>query len=156
MVLNRLKSLFRQPEPAGPAETIRSYGVSDHPLTQDALTVEDSAWRIAFDEARSVRVFEIERPNVEQCILTYRAQLRTKDAGGAIYLEMWCRFAGKGEFFSKGLQQAVRGTTDWSAHETSFLLKTGQRPDLIKLNVVAEGPGTAWIKGVELTRTPLR
>jgi hypothetical protein len=156
MVFNRLKSLFRQPEPAGPPETIRSYGVSDHPLTQDALTVEDDAWRITFDEARSVRLFEMEQPKVEQCILTYRAHVRTEDAQGAIYLEMWCRFPDKGEFFSKGLHQAVRGTTDWSAHETPFLLKSGQRPDLIKLNVVAEGPGSAWIKGVELTRTPLK
>ena len=156
MVLSRLKSLFRQPEPAGPSQVIRSYGISDQALTQDALTVENDAWRIAFDEALSVRLFEIEQPNVEQCILTYRARVRTQDAQGAIYLEMWCRFPGKGEFFSKGLQQAVRGTTDWSAHETPFLLKSGQRPDLIKLNVVAEGPGTAWIKGVELTRKPLK
>ena len=155
-MLNRLKSLLRPPEPTGPPEVIGSYGASDHPLTLDALTVDGDAWRIVFDEARSVRLFEIEQPNVEQCILTYRARVRTEDAQGAVCLEMWCRFAGKGEFFSKGLQQAVRGTTDWSAHETPFLLKSGQRPDLIKLNVVAEGPGTAWIKGVELTRTPLK
>ena len=156
MVLNRLKSLFRPPEPAGPPETIFMYGVSDHPLTEDALTVERDAWRIQFDGARSVRLFEIEQPNVEQCILTYRAHVRTEDAQGGVYLEMWCRFPGKGEFFSKGLQQAVRGTTDWSAHETPFLLQSGQQPDLIKLNLAGEGPGTAWIKGVELTRTPLK
>jgi hypothetical protein len=69
---------------------------------------------------------------------------------------MWCRLPGRGEFFSKGLQQGVKGTTDWSSYETPFILKAGQRPDLIKLNLVGEGAGTVWIKEVELLRTPLK
>ena len=155
MVLSRLKSLFKQPEPAGPPERIRAYTISDHPLTQD-LAVEEDAWRIDFDEARSVRLFELERADVEECILTYRARVKTEGAQGRVYLEMWCRLPGRGEFFSKGLHQAVRGTTDWSSHETPFLLKAGQRPDLIKLNAVGEDAGSAWIKEVELLRTPLK
>ena len=157
MVLDRIKSLLgKQQEPAGPPESIRGYTVSDYPLTQDAVTVEEDAWRIQFDEARVIRLFEMEQPNVEQCILTYRARIRTDNAQGRAYLEMWCRFPGKGEFFSRGLQQAVMGTTDWSTYETPFFLKGGQRPDLIKLNIAAQGPGTAWIKELELLRTPLK
>lgn len=156
MVLDRIKSLFKQQEPAGPPETIRGYAVSDYPLTQDAVTVEEDAWRIQFDEARVIRLFEMEQPDVEHCILTYRARMRTEDAQGRIYLEMWCRFPGKGEFFSRGLQQAVMGTTDWSTHETPFFLKRGQRPDLIKMNIAAQGQGTVWIKELELLRTPLK
>jgi hypothetical protein len=155
MVLDRIKSLFKQPEPAGPPERIRGYTVSDYPLTKDIM-VEEDGWRIDFTEARDVRLFELEQPHFDHCMVTYRAQLRTEDAQGAVYLEMWCGFPGKGEFFSRGLQQAVRGTTDWSVHETPFLLKRGQRPDLIKLNLVGEGAGTAWIKDVELLRTPLK
>jgi hypothetical protein len=155
MVLDRIKSLFKQPEPAGPPERIRGYTVSDYPLTKDIM-VEEDGWRIDFTEARVVRLFEMEQPEIENSTITYRAQMRTDNAQGAVYLEMWCRFPGKGEFFSRGLQQAVRGTTDWSVHETPFLLKRGQRPDLIKLNLVGEGAGTAWIKDVELLRTPLK
>jgi hypothetical protein len=155
MVLDRIKSLFKQPEPAGPPERVRGYTVSDYPLTKDMM-VEEDGWRIDFTEARDVRLFEFEQPDFDHCMVTYRAQLRTEDAQGAVYLEMWCGFPGKGEFFSRGLQQAVRGTTDWSVHETPFLLKRGQRPDLIKLNLVGEGAGTAWIKDVELLRTPLQ
>jgi hypothetical protein len=155
MVLDRIKSLFKQPEPAGPPERVRGYTISDYPLTKD-ITVEEDGWRIDFTEARDVRLFELVQPDFDQCLVTYRARLRTEDALGAVYLEMWCGFPGKGEFFSRGLQQAVRGTTDWSVHETPFLLKRGQRPDLIKLNLVGEGAGTAWIKDVELLRTPLQ
>jgi hypothetical protein len=115
VVLQRIRSLFRQPEPDGPPERIYGYTVSDYPLTQD-LTVDANSWRIQFDAARSVRLFEMEQPDVEKCIVTYRARLRTENAAGSVYLEMWCRFPGKGEFFSKELQQGVRGTTDWSVH----------------------------------------
>ena len=61
----------------------------------------------------------------------------------------------QGEFFSKGLHHSVKGMTDWASYETPFYLMKGQRPDLIKLNLVFEGAGTVWIKDVELLQTPL-
>jgi hypothetical protein len=95
------------------------------------------------------------RSGVESCVLAYRAKLKTANVEGGVYLELWCRVPGRGEFFSKGLHDKLRGTTDWSSHEIPFLLKKGQRPDLIKLNVAFEGPGTAWIRDIELLHTPL-
>ena len=50
----------------------------------------------------------------------------------------------------------MKGTTGWASYETPFYLIRGQRPDLIKLNLVVEGPGTVWIRDVELFRTPLK
>jgi len=93
---------------------------------------------------------------VEECMLTYRAQLKTKDVQGKAYLEMWCRLPGQGEFFSKGLHNAVKGTNDWASYEIPFYLKRGQKPDLVKLNLVIEGSGTIWIKDVQLLQTPLK
>jgi hypothetical protein len=69
---------------------------------------------------------------------------------------MWCRFPGRGEFFSKGLHQKAKGTVGWSSYEVPFNLKAGERPDLIRLNVAFDGPGTVWVRNVELVRTPLR
>ena len=77
------------------------------------------------------------------------------DLKGKAYLEMLCRFPGQGEFFSKGLDNPVEGTTDWASCETPFFLKKGERPDLIKLNVVIEGKGTVWIKDVTVLKGPL-
>jgi hypothetical protein len=68
---------------------------------------------------------------------------------------MWCRLPGRGEFFSRGLAQAVSGTTDWGSYETPFRLGKGQRPDLVKLGLVIEGSGRVWVKDIELIRTPL-
>ena len=69
---------------------------------------------------------------------------------------MWCRLPGHGEFFSKGLHQAISGTTDWGSYEIPFYLKKGQQPDLIKLNLAIEGKGKVWIKDLELLATPLQ
>jgi len=93
---------------------------------------------------------------IEQCIVTYRAQLKTANLQGGVYLEMWCRLPGRGEFFSKGFQQKVKGTNEWASYEVPFYLKKGQQPDLFKLNVVVEGSGTVWLRKLELLQTPLK
>jgi hypothetical protein len=69
---------------------------------------------------------------------------------------MWCRLPGRGEFFSKGFNHALKGSTDWASCETPFFLRKEQRPDLVKLNLVAEGPATVWIRDVELLKTALK
>lgn len=151
-----LKSLFAGPQPAGPPQTIRSFSPSDPTIRQDSVTVEEDGWRIHIKAQDTFRLFEVENPGVEQCLVTYRAKMKSEGVQGKVYLEMWCRFPGRGEFFSKGLDNVVTGTTGWAAVETPFYLKKGQMPDLIKLNVAAEGTGIVWIKDVQLLQTPLK
>ena len=125
-------------------------------ITQSGIRVENGAWHIdASAEEQTIRLFEVENPAVEQCILTYRAELKAEDLQGRAFLEMWCRLPGRGEFFSKGYKQAVSGTVEWARYEIPFYLKRGQKPDLIKLNVVVEGPGRVWLRNLELLKTPL-
>ena len=141
-------------EPAGPPRTIRSFGFDEELLTRSGVSRDGDAWRIEAREGGSVALFELHDPGVEECLLSYRASVKTADARG-VYLEMWCRLPGKGEFFSKGLRQVLKGTRNWSSQEVPFVLKKGQRPDLVKLNVAFKGSGTAWVKGIELLETPL-
>jgi hypothetical protein len=88
-------------------------------------------------------------------MVTYRAKLKTENLTEQAYLEMWCRLPGKGEFFSRGLAHTVTGSNDWASYETPFLLKKGEKPDLIKLNLVVKGAGKVWVKDVELLKGPL-
>lgn len=104
----------------------------------------------------AVRLFEVSGPDVENARLTYQARLKSKDLTGKAYLEMWCVFTGKGEFFSKGLQNTITGTMDWITSETPFFLKKGERPDIVRLNLVIEGTGTVWIDDVRLLKGPLQ
>lgn len=155
-MLSWIKSLFRVPEPVGPPQPLRAFSVSEQLITQDGVSVDGGSWRIDSAQARTIRLFEAPNPGVEQCIVTYRARMKTADLQKGAYLEMWCRFPGRGEFFSKGLHHRVQGTTEWASYETPFYLRKGQRPDLIKLNVVTEGRGIIWIRDLELLQTPLR
>ena len=119
-------------------------------ITEDAVATDEGAWCVDTPGETPIRFFEIDEPGVDNCLLTYRADLKTEDASGKVYLEMWCRFPGRGEFFSKGLNHAVKGTNDWGTYEVPFFLKTGQKPDLIKLNVASEGQARVWVKNLEL------
>jgi hypothetical protein len=154
-MLRWLKSLFSWPTPAGPPQVLRAFAADQPTVTQSGIRAEQGAWRIDATGKQTIRLFEVEDPGVEQCLLTYRAELKAESLNGSAYLEMWCRFPGRGEFFSKGYQQAVSGTVNWSRYEIPFYLKRGQQPDLVKLNLAVEGSGTVWLRKLELLQTPL-
>src|SRR2546428_244346 len=154
-MLNWLKSMFGASQPSGPTETLRAFRNSEPTLNRDRITVAGEGWLVDSTEQQTIRLFEIQGPQVERCLLTYRAKMKTDSLAGGAYLEMWCRLPGRGEFFSKGLQQKASGTTDWASYEIPFSLKKEERPDLIKLNLVVEGKGKVWLKEVQLLKTPL-
>lgn len=150
-----VKNLFGMPEPAGPAQLVKKFTTDQHPLAKD-MVAEGDAWKIGLLGGQVLTLYEIHNPGVEQCMLAYRARIRTQDCAGRVYLEMWCRLPGGGEYFSKGYHHALKGSNDWVACETPFYLKAGQRPDLIRLNLAMEGAGTAWVSDLELLQTPLK
>ena len=154
-MLNWLKSSSSAPNPSGPPKTIRRFHTSDATVSKDSITVAQDCWVVDAREDQTIRLFEIQSPDAEQCLITYRATMKTEGLTGRAFLEMWCRLPGRGEFFSKGLNQAITGTTDWGSYEIPFYLKKGHRPDLIKLNIVIEGRGKVSMKDVELLKAPL-
>ena len=99
-----------------------------------------------------IRLFETGDIDLENARLIYQAKLRTEKIEGQVYLEMLCNFPGKGEFFSRGLQNPLTGTMNWSIQEIPFFLKKGENPDNVKLNLVINGKGTAWIDDVRLLK----
>lgn len=101
------------------------------------------------------RLFEIKDINIENARLTYQAKIRTENVAGGVYLEMWCGFNGMGEFFSRNFDTIMSGTNDWTTVMTYFFLKKGEKPDYVKLNLVIEGKGTAWIDDIKLFKAPL-
>lgn len=111
--------------------------------------------RIEATEPTTVRLFETGDIDIEDARLIYQARIRTANVEGQVYLEMWCHFAGVGEFFSRGLDQPLTGTTGWTIQETPFFLKRGENPDNVKLNLVINGKGTAWIDDIKLLKGAL-
>ena len=107
-MLKWLQSLFSAPEPAGPPQVLVAFAPDKPTITQSGIRAEQDAWRIDGTEKQTIRLFEVESPAVEQCVLTYRAELKAEALKGRAFLEMWCRLPGRGEFFSKGFHQAFR------------------------------------------------
>jgi hypothetical protein len=154
-MLKWLTSFFSGPKPAGPPLLLRAFSPDTSTITQGSIRAEQGGWRIEATGPQTIRLFEVDTPAVEQCLLTYRAELKTEGLKGRAFLEMWCRLPGRGEFFSKGHEHAVSGTANWARYEIPFYLKAGQKPDLIKLNLAVEGAGTVWLRNIELLKTPL-
>jgi len=102
------------------------------------------------------RLFETGTIDIDNARLIYKAKLRTENLKGQTFLEMWCSFPGKGEFFSRGLQNTLSGTNGWTSVETPFFLKQGEKPENVKLNVVIDGTGTVWIDDIKLIKGPLQ
>ena len=158
--LKDLEVLRLAPAGAGkdvPAGRVKAFGPKDKTLTQDRVVADEGGWRLdaRAKETRTVRLFEVFDPGVENCMVSYRLKIKTRLTGGEAYQVMWCRVPGMGEAFSKGLNKKVSGNNDWIEVEIPFRLEKGQRPDLIKLDLVVSGPGQVWIKDVELVRAPL-
>jgi hypothetical protein len=149
-----LRSLVLRPTPTAMPTAIGRFSTADATLSRDNVAVEGKSWLIDAHEEQVVRLFEVADPDVENCRVTYRAAMKSEGLKGRAYLEMWCRLPGRGEFFSRGLNQPLKGSTDWASYEIPFRLKKGQRPDLIKLNLAVEGRGKVWIKDIELLKTP--
>jgi hypothetical protein len=136
-------------------ETIKKFAAADPTISKDLKATDDKAWLADCPKPQVIRLFELPDPGVENCLLIYRARLKSQGLEGQAYLEMWCRFPGKGEFFSRGLQNTLSGSNDWASYETPFFLKKGEKPDLLKLNLVVKGTGKVWIKDVEILKAPL-
>lgn len=149
-----LSLLFSTGTHAAESKLLKKFSSADPAISKDAKP-DQGSWFIDCTEAQTVRLFEVADPGVEQCMLIYRAKLKTENIKGQAYLEMWCRFPGKGEYFSRGLQNPATGSNDWASYETPFFLKKGEKPDLLKLNIVIKGTGKIWIKDVEVLKATL-
>ena len=153
--------------PAGcrnaPSETaeIKTWAVNStsEVLTQSGVEADGGvtsdgggSLRLTATSPTTFRLFETGDIDIENSRLIYQARVKTQDVNGEVYLEMWCHFAGKGEFFSRALHAPLSGSVDWTTQETPFSLRKGENPDNVKLNLVVSGTGTAWIDDIRLIR----
>ena len=111
--------------------------------------------RIPATEPMTVALYETGDLDVESAKLVYRAQLRCEDLEGAAYLEMLCSFGEEDEYFSRGIESPISGTTEWSPHEVPFFLEAGQNPTNVRLNIVIDGTGTVWVDDLRVLRSTL-
>ncbi len=138
---------------------IRSYPINDlnEIITKDGVEIDHSnsfdgkgSLKVQTVEPVTIKLFEVGKVEAEDSNLVYQAKLKCENLEGQAFLEMWCSFLGKGEYFSRGMQAPVSGNVGWMTSDTLFILKKGENPDNVKLNLVINGKGTVWIDDVHL------
>ena len=146
-------------------EALRSYPLDnlDGLVTQSGVVMDmdvssdgNGSVKVVASEPTTIHLYETGDIDIENARLTYEAKLRTENLDGRAFLEMWLQFEGKGEYFSRGMDSALTGTTEWTSRETPFFLKAGENPDNVKLGVVVDGIGTVWIDDIKLVKGPLQ
>ena len=139
-----------------PADTMDDVISKTGVLVDKGITSDGSgSLKMTVEKPTTIRLYETGDVDVENVRLIYQAKVRTEDVEGQVYIEMWCNFPEHGEFFSRALQSPLSGSNDWSSMVTPFLLKEGQNPNNIKINIVIDGKGTAWIDDICLLKAPL-
>ncbi len=112
--------------------------------------------RVIAKGPETIRLFEVNDLDAEDGRLIYQAKLRAKGLAGQTYLELRCHFPDGEEVLSTDAQVILTGTTGWVTSQTSCFVKKGERPDVIKLNLVINGRGTVWIDDVRLMKGPFQ
>ncbi len=110
---------------------------------------------ITTDHPTVVHLYETGDIDIENARLIYQAKVKTQDVNGTVYLEMWCVFKNKGEYFSRGLESSLTGTAGWTTLQTPFYLRKGENPDNVKLNIIIDGAGIVWVDDLKLIKVPL-
>ena len=115
-----------------------------------------SSLKITTQWPTTVCLGEVAGPDIENAKLIYSARVKTELEGkGTAFLELWAHVNG-GQFFSKGMNDAVSQASDWKTIQTPFMFQKGQKPDKVTLNLVINGKGTVWIDDVVLSKEPLK
>lgn len=115
-----------------------------------------SSLKITAQWPTTVCLGEVAGPDIENAKLVYSAKVKSELEGtGSAFLELWAHVGG-GQYFSKGMNDAVSQRTDWKTIQTPFLFQKGQKPDKVTLNLVINGKGTVWIDEVMLSKQPLK
>jgi hypothetical protein len=128
---------------------------SDVQIDKEVSSDGKGSLRVTSDGFRVVRLFETGDLDIENCRLFYQAKVRTEDFDGQVFLGMECHFADKGDSLALDVNNPLTGTTQWSSEEVVFYLKEGENPDNIRLHLIANGKGTAWIDDVKLLKAQL-
>jgi hypothetical protein len=108
--------------------------------------------KITADKPLVIQLYSVDDVKVDDTQVVYEANIKSEGLSGQAYLEMWCVFNDKGEYFSRGFDSVISGNEDWKTIRTVFNLEKGERPDQIKLNVVVNGVGTIWIDDIHLSK----
>lgn len=80
----------------------------------------------------------------------YQARVKSEGLTAPAYLELWSEFD-SGKYFSRALDQALNGDSEWQGTQTPlFLQPNDPQPKSVTLGLRFEGTGAVWIDDIAL------
>ena len=116
----------------GRAEDLKKLGLDDASSASPKIEADakvkvegTSSLKITTQWPTTVCLGEVTGPDIENAKLVYSAKVKTELAGsGTAFLELWAHVGG-GQFFSKGMNDAVSQKSDWKTIQTPFMFQKG-------------------------------
>ncbi len=93
--------------------------------------------------------------DLEQAQIVFQAKMKTRKVKGAVFLEIACEIPELGQSSIQGRQYSLSGSSHWLDVEVRYPLRKGENPRNVKLNLVFQGSGKAWVDDVRLYREDL-
>ena len=128
--------------------------VAQSGIQLDKAVSSDGNGSIKIDASGPIAIplYNIDDVRVDDAQIIYEAKVKSESLNGQALLEMWCVFKDKSEFFSRGFDSVISGTSEWKTIKTVFILRKGEMPEQIKLNIMVNGVGTVWIDDIRLSK----
>jgi len=109
--------------------------------------------KVTVEQPSTVPLFEVPAPGVENAKYIFKAKVNMKDLLGDASLQMIIHFKNGGEV---NAYQTVKGPGAWTPMEVFGIVQKGQKPDMVRLNLLLSGTGTCWVDDVHLVQQPLQ
>jgi len=146
--------------------------VASFPVDGDQDIIDRGGENIAFDRQesadgggslraestrpRTVRLYEVRNPRgLEGRLIVLSAKLKSVGVRGRTYPELWVHAAGRNEVQVRSPSVFLAQTRDWTPLRLEYRCEKGERPELLRVNLVIDGIGRAWIDDIRLTSEPL-
>jgi hypothetical protein len=120
-------------------------------VTVDKSVTEDGNGSLKVEAVQNAQItvadqkhLDVQKGETLWCIL----KVRCEGVANRAYLEMWCEVAEGKRAFSKGLDQAMQGRSEWREIRLSMMVNGDFTVNRALVNVVIEGPGTVWVDQV--------
>lgn len=117
-------------------------------VTVDKSVTEDGNGSLKVEAVQNAQItiadqknLEVKRGETLWCIL----KVKCEGVANRAYLEMWCEVAEGKRAFSKGLDQAMQGSSEWREVRLPMMVNGDFTVNRALVNVVIEGPGKVWV-----------
>ncbi|BAY07865.1 hypothetical protein [Calothrix sp. NIES-2098] len=157
-----LEKRFGVPEPAEPFVLIRRFSTSDSTVTKGGIAIIEDSWQIeAYDDRtqrlitradplRNVILFEVNEPNLPECVLACRCYAKVLNTEKSIQLSLGISRKGQWGTNTRYWSTGISSNEDFQPYEVRAHFKKETDSAKFQISVQFESSGILQIRDIEL------